>query len=373
MGDYVGNLKVPKVKGRRNFIQLSDGSDDLMVNENLYATSNGSISGHISGSGTATEMAYFNGPESITSTPAAIVETAGTGQILLDAGSEALPTLAFQGDTDTGIYQPANNQIGVSAGGNIEMGISTAGVSVDEGSESIPSYNFGLTTVPDTDTGMFRIDTDTIGFSTGGVQKVGIFPTDSGDFIEGINVGKPGAPATAGIQRLSEDPDNSWEDGHMGNSTALIFTASDFRQESNTRSQQVTSSQPDPAAASSRWYGLISIDGDVVAQKVVPKGFLIDDTCEITIYTPVPPPNQTGNCFVSGQSVAIGGNDTLTNLLSLPGGLGGPVLTTNTATLLSGGDSLTGDGLNIITIMWSGAALTPANSITGAKITMKRV
>jgi hypothetical protein len=372
----VGNLKVPKVKGRRNYIQLSDGSDDLMINENLYATSNGSISGHISGSGTATEMAYFTGPETIASTPAAIVETTGTGQILLDVGSEASPTLAFQGgDTDTGIYHPANNQIGVSAGGNIEMGISTAGVSVQEGSESIPSYNFGLTTVPDTDTGMFRIDHDTIGFSTGGVQKVGIFPADSGDFIEGINVGKPGSPATAGIRRLSEVAANSWEDGHMGNSAALIFTATDFRQESSTRSQQVTSSQPDPAAASSRWYGLISNDGDVVAQKVVPKGFVIDDTCEITIYTPVPPltPNQTGNCFVSGQSVAIGGTDALTNLLSLPGGLGGPVLTTNTATPLSGGGSLIGDGLNIITIYWNGVALTSANSIAGAKITMKRV
>lgn len=39
----ISNQSVPEVKGPRNYVQLSDGSDDLAFNENIYITSNNVI------------------------------------------------------------------------------------------------------------------------------------------------------------------------------------------------------------------------------------------------------------------------------------------------------------------------------------------
>jgi len=378
MGDYIGNHNIPAVKGRRNYIQLSDGRDDLMVNENLYATSNGSISGHISGSGTATEMAYFTGPETIASTPAAIVETTGAGQILLDAGSDALPTLAFQGDTDTGIYQPSPNAVDFTINGSKIIRVSQdSNVSGRSGAANRPMFNFGLSGV-DTNTGMLQSSEDIIGLSTGNDQKVTIRaagvlgPVDT---VEGLNVGTSGASVSAGIRRLSSVAANSWEDGHMGNSTALIFTASDFQNGADGQiiSIQISSSQGDPAdTRGSRWYGVISSDGIVSAQKVIPKGFIINGgkgvNSIIELYTPAGSMITT-TCYVSVQSVDINGVTVLDNLLSSTS------FSSNVETSLNTIGTIIGDGKKIITIYWDtgGVPLTHANSLAGARITMKRI
>ena len=382
MGDYIGNHNIPAVKGRRNYIQLSDGRDDLMVNENLYATSNGSISGHISGSGTATEMAYFTGPETIASTPAAIVETTGAGQILLDAGSDALPTLAFQGDTDTGIYQPSPNAVDFTINGSKIIRVSQdSNVSGRSGAANRPMFNFGLSGV-DTNTGMFQSSEDIIGLSTGNDQKVTIRaagvlgPVGT---IDGLNVGTSGASVSAGIRRLSEVAANSWEDGDMGNSAALIFTPSDFENGDDPGPTppdppiQISSSQGDPAAAGSRWYGAISTVAIVSAQKVIPKGFIINGgkgvNSIIELYTPsVSIINTT--CYVSVQSVDIDGSTVLDNLLSSTTFSSNFETSLNTIIV-----PIIGDGKKIITIYWDtgGVPLTAANSLAGARITMKRI
>jgi hypothetical protein len=39
----ISNQSVPEVKGPRNYVQLSDGSDDLAFNENIYITSDNVI------------------------------------------------------------------------------------------------------------------------------------------------------------------------------------------------------------------------------------------------------------------------------------------------------------------------------------------
>ena len=103
--------------------------------------------------------------------------------------------------------------------------------------------------------------------------------------INGINVGT--STAIAGIRRLSATTANSWEDGHLGNPTQLVFTPTDFTIGSaNTRPLQTQSSQPDPGQRNSRWYGTTSNDGILVAQKVVPKGFVIDAEDTVIIFTP---------------------------------------------------------------------------------------
>jgi hypothetical protein len=71
MGDFIGNQPVPTVKGPRNYIQLSDGSTDLTFNLNVFVNSSGLIGNHITGDGTPTQLAFFDGSSSIASTPGA--------------------------------------------------------------------------------------------------------------------------------------------------------------------------------------------------------------------------------------------------------------------------------------------------------------
>ena len=97
-------------------------------------------------------------------------------------------------------------------------------LSVVDGTESVPAVNFGVGGAADT--GMYLPLTDAVGFSTGGVNKVGILKADSAPYINGLNVGT--TAVIAGIQRLSGTAANSWEDGNMGNSAELVFTPADF-------------------------------------------------------------------------------------------------------------------------------------------------
>ena len=180
-------------------------------------------------SGVPPQIAFFQTPTAISGTPDAITDIA-TKQILFTDGTAAHPVIAFQGDADTGIYLPGTNAVGISAAGTLELAISANHVSAQEGAVGNPSYNFGLT--GDTDTGMYRVGPDTIGFSTGGVQKVTITDTAGGGMINGINIGT--TASIAGIRRLSATAANSWEDGHLGNSDAIFFTATDFVQGGNT-------------------------------------------------------------------------------------------------------------------------------------------
>lgn len=92
-------------------------------------------------------------------------------------GSASQPAIAFQSDTDTGIYLEGNNFLGFAASGarRFAMGSvalqgdgSTGGVQIRSapGSASTPDYSF----VGDTDTGMFRPGVDGLGFAAGGSE-----------------------------------------------------------------------------------------------------------------------------------------------------------------------------------------------------------
>jgi len=80
MGDFISNQPVPTVKGPRNYVQLSDGSEDLTFNSDVYVTNNNVINGHIGGSGTAPQMTYFTASDTIASTPAASANVS-SGQV----------------------------------------------------------------------------------------------------------------------------------------------------------------------------------------------------------------------------------------------------------------------------------------------------
>lgn len=106
-------------------------------------------------------------------------------QWLLNSGHDAAaPPLAFLLDEDTGIYRHTTNSLGFSTLGVSRGWISSAGdwrighenttgkavIRSAEGSASSPTYTFE----GDLDTGMYRVGTNVIGFTTAGVAALTI-------------------------------------------------------------------------------------------------------------------------------------------------------------------------------------------------------
>jgi hypothetical protein len=114
------------------------------------------------------------------------IATAGTLRLLADTdfvqatvpyraidGTVGTPSYSFTGDTDTGLYRSASNSLSITLGGSEAISFSTTAVDANvpyyaaNGSEGAPTYAFGT----DTDTGMYRFNTDSIGFAAGGTAQ----------------------------------------------------------------------------------------------------------------------------------------------------------------------------------------------------------
>lgn len=104
---------------------------------------------------------------------------AGTINSIIDAdgfqtvdGTASLPSYAFNNDSDTGMYRPTTNQLNLAAGGWELMGIGggsaawTGWMKVPSGTASLPGVMFGA----DTNTGMYRIGADNIGWAVNGLR-----------------------------------------------------------------------------------------------------------------------------------------------------------------------------------------------------------
>ena len=104
------------------------------------------------------------------------------------ADTAALPSFSWTGDTNTGIYQPAADQIGISTGGTSRLVVTTSAITSTlpirnaTGSAAAPTYS----TSGDTNTGIYFPAADTIGFAEGGVEALRITSTGA------ISVGSSG-------------------------------------------------------------------------------------------------------------------------------------------------------------------------------------
>jgi hypothetical protein len=86
---------------------------------------------------------------------------------LLLAGSASAPTLAFQGDTNTGLYRHAADWLGFTAGGTVRAIINSQGLlSAQAGSVSAPSFAF----TGDADCGVYNPATNRLGLVAGGSE-----------------------------------------------------------------------------------------------------------------------------------------------------------------------------------------------------------
>jgi len=116
------------------------------------------------------------------------------GQIIADDSTDAgAPVYSFTGDADTGFFREGANTIGISTGGTRRWSISgssmtsqiTGGARITQanGSPGAPNFTFN----DDSNTGMYRVAADKLGFTTGGTFRAVI--DGDGDF--GIGTASP--------------------------------------------------------------------------------------------------------------------------------------------------------------------------------------
>ena len=225
-------------------------------------------------------------------------------KILFASGTSGEPIIAFQdGLSSTGIW---HNPVGFPGGFTSSgLAISIAGVQRAQIGATTQRFEGNLYV---TSGGILTNSTSTLGdiWAFGG----GAIKSGSSGSIKGAGLIRATGHASAA----------DWEDGHMGNSSELVFTPTDFVVgDTGTRALQVQSQQPDPSAASSLWYGLTSSNGIICAQKVIPNGFVIDASSTIIVHTPGLLMWMSATCYVSAQAIDIGVITPLINLLSING------------------------------------------------------
>jgi hypothetical protein len=135
------------------------------------------------------------------------------------AGSASAPAYSFTADSNSGMYSVTDNTIGFSTNGTLRASMSSSGlissvpIYVPQGTAAAPSITF----TTDTDTGIYKSGTDSIGISTGGTQKVDITPSVLSTTL--IISGKLAASNAAPAFSFFGDPDTGFWNNNTDNLT----------------------------------------------------------------------------------------------------------------------------------------------------------
>jgi hypothetical protein len=155
------------------------GGGPTSLSELTTVPSNGDI---LIGSGTSWVTSNLTAGAGISITVAAgeITISATDGDITLDDGTAASPSLHFTNDADTGLYRPAANTLGISVSGTQVAYFDEDGLTIPNagvvaggsfhganGNANNPSFSF----TSDQDTGFYRHGTNELGISIGGTEK----------------------------------------------------------------------------------------------------------------------------------------------------------------------------------------------------------
>ena len=96
------------------------------------------------------------------------------------SGTALVPSITFDSDLDTGIYNPAGNQIGFTTAGVQRLVINSSGqVSGGLGSATTPAFSF----LSDPNTGIYSPGADQVAVATNGVERLRI--DSNGDLLSG--------------------------------------------------------------------------------------------------------------------------------------------------------------------------------------------
>jgi hypothetical protein len=247
------------------------------------------------------------------------------------------------GATPVAAADPATNQIIIRSNNN----------------PTVPTLSF----IGDQKTGMYQSAINSVNFSTNGLERLEISNTE---VVAGTTSN------VIGIKRISALTGNpNWEDGYLGNSVELIFGPSDFSPDNLT----VTACSQFSGAASAPittngWIGLVTDGpGGIILTKVIPKGFEINTSSTVIVYTPDQP---ILNCslVLQGQSATLGSTISPAQIITLT-----TTYTSNSPASPTG--TIIGDGINMVCLYFKSALLSGQlrhgiNAVAGAKITMFR-
>lgn len=113
-------------------------------------------------------------------------------------GTAGQPAGTFLLDTDTGYYRVGTNNFGISTGGTLRWDVSTTAITCTlpqrgpDGSAADTTYGFSAQAT----LGMFRVTTDTLGFSTASTERLR-FDASGGWGLAGANFGTAGQMLTS--------------------------------------------------------------------------------------------------------------------------------------------------------------------------------
>jgi len=96
-----------------------------------------------------------------------LFQVVSTGEVRSIAGTASVPTFAFTGDVDTGIYDIAADDLGITTAGAQRWSVNAArSLTSTPGTAAAPSL-----ALVDAGLGLFRVAADDLGITTAGVQR----------------------------------------------------------------------------------------------------------------------------------------------------------------------------------------------------------
>lgn len=102
------------------------------------------------------------------------------GQMQLPLGSAAAPSYTFIGDTNTGLYSSGADSVSTVTGGTVRTTFNSTGTTVNNGVLAVPTGSAAapsITFTGDTNTGIYRSAADQINLTTNGVSRMMISST----------------------------------------------------------------------------------------------------------------------------------------------------------------------------------------------------
>lgn len=219
--DLSGMVEGPASSTLNALPRFADTSGKLIKNSTVTLDDAGSFAGVmnisasgtlLTGAGSAAAPAWSFAADTNTGIWSAVADTlslgtGGVSRLAMDtvsiyaympffqvSGSATSPSYAFQGDSDTGVYRMGANQIGFATGATRRMYLDDNGLWFDKqfyaasGSASFPGQSFSA----DTNTGWFSAGADQLGGSCGGSQAFTLTSTGINNTAVGATTASTG-------------------------------------------------------------------------------------------------------------------------------------------------------------------------------------
>ena len=277
-----------------------------------------------------TQRLFIDGSTSVTSTL----------PIYASDGAVSTPSYTFSNDPDTGIYRFGANALGIAVGGSNGFRVTSSYVInelpilAQSGTAGAPGYSFE----PDIDTGIFRVGSDTIGFSTGGSEAMRI--DSSGRLLSAI-----GSSSVPSYSFTTDTDTGMYLSGigvlqfTIGGTNRLTMSLADITSTLPIHLQSGSESAPALAFSSDTNTGLYSAGADILGISVAGENALILASGGVGVneYT------ITNAASGSHPTISATGDNTNINVSLIPKGSGvidvNSSLISNVSTPVSGTDA----------------------------------